>query len=316
MEGKHKELDQSDTLDLDKSSKKHRVRTAGKRLSGRPSIERLGSSSKASLVGNPSVSSLLTEDSDLSNASPKERQHHHEKLMKQVSAWLKHEKARRAARKAKRKTATEDTPRDIERSEHALTDQAAKSDTDQTRRGSESSEGSVALEQLANILERTLSLKSNEGSPKKRRSSHAHKLSGIMKRHHSTVSSDTDYFESADDFVPSAEAVLDNSKTLAYGGGGPEMVADSGASIKSNRSRRTKQKKEAWATFKYEIVRITHTLKLKGWRRVPLELSGQIDVKRLSGAMTNAVYVVSPPADLHTQKEKESGPPAPRNPPP
>lgn len=316
MEAKHKELDQSDALDLDKSTKKHRARAAGRRLSGRASLERLGLFSKASLVGNPSVSSLLTEDSDMSNASPKELQHHHENLMKQVSAWLKHEKARRAARKAKRKAATKDTPRDSEVPEHVPTDQAAMPDTDQTRRGSDSSEGSVALEQLANILERTLSLKSNEGSLRKRRPSQALKLSGMMKRHPSTVSSDTDYFESADDFVPSAEAVLDNSKTMAYGGGGPESVADSGASIKSNRSRKAKKEKEAWATFKYEIVRITHTLKLKGWRRVPLDQSGQISVERLSGALTNAVYVVSPPADLPTQTDNASGTPAPKNPPP
>ena len=31
---------------------------------------------------------------------------------------------------------------------------------------------------------------------------------------------------------------------------------------------------------------------------MPLERSGDIEVERLSGALTNAVYVVSPPVDL------------------
>ncbi len=47
-----------------------------------------------------------------------------------------------------------------------------------------------------------------------------------------------------------------------------------------------------------EIVRLAHTLRLKGWRQISLENGGDIDVERLSGALTNAVYVVSPPAVL------------------
>lgn len=50
--------------------------------------------------------------------------------------------------------------------------------------------------------------------------------------------------------------------------------------------------------FGKEIVRLAHTLRLKGWRQVPLEYGGEIDVERLSGALTNAVYVVSPPRVL------------------
>lgn len=310
MKGKHKELDQCELLDLDKTTKQHRASVSGKRLSGRPSLERLGSTGRTSLVGNPSVSSLLTEDSDLSIASPKDR-HAHESLVKQVSAWLKHEKSRRAARKAKRKAVTKDS-HGTDMPEHAITEEVHEPADDQKRRGSDTSEGSVALEHLANILERTLSLKSHEGSPHKRRSSHGHKLSQIMKRH-STVSSDTDYFDGGEELVPSCDAVLDNSKTMAYSGGGPESVADSGSSVKS--SRRARKEKEAWTSFKFEIVRITHTLKLKRWRQVPLNQSGEIEVERLSGALTNAVYVVSPPKNL-PQAENGSALPTPKNPPP
>ena len=62
------------------------------------------------------------------------------------------------------------------------------------------------------------------------------------------------------------------------------------------------QDRDVWATFKFEIVRLTHTLRLKGWRKVAMRMSNQITVERLSGALTNAVYVVSPPDDLHRRR--------------
>jgi choline kinase len=133
-----------------------------------------------------------------------------------------------------------------------------------------------------------------------------------MKRH-STVSSDTDYFDSVDDLVPSCEAVLDNSKTMAYSGGSGDSIEEGDGSGKVN--KRAQKEKEAWASFKYEIVRITHTLKLKGWRRIPLDQSSEIEVERLSGALTNAVYVVSPPKKLRTQADGTSVP-TPKSPPP
>ncbi|KAF2660037.1 kinase-like protein [Lophiostoma macrostomum CBS 122681] len=314
MKGRHKELDQSEQLDLDKTTKHFRASTSKRRISGRPSFERLGSAAKSSVVGNPSLSSLLSEDSDMSVTSPKER-HRHESLVQQVTAWLKHEKARRAARRTKRKAPGPESSRDAAHSDHPSTNDTAahSSDAAASRRGSESSEGSVALEHLATILERTLSLKSTEASPQKRRPSHAHKLSSIMKRH-SVVSSDTDYFEGADELVPSCEAVLDNSKTMTYGAGGAESTDD--LSSASNPTRKAKKEREAWATFKYEIVRLAHTLRLKGWRRVPLERSNEISVDRLSGALTNAVYVVSPPANLHSESEGKADLPTPKNPPP
>ena len=76
---------------------------------------------------------------------------------------------------------------------------------------------------------------------------------------------------------------------------------------------------EAWVTFKNEIVRLAHTLRLKGWRRVPLDGGADIEVERLSGALTNAVYVVSPPKRLPenpSDTQDGAGPPRPRKPPP
>lgn len=297
----------------EKSSKQFRASLGRKRLSGRPSIERMSTAAKASIISNPSISSVISEDTDLAK-SPHKHRHAYDRLSKQVTAWLQQEKTRRTARKAKR-AASKEASRDAQTPlpTHASTDHPAGPATVTDRRGSDSSEGSAALEHLANILERTMSLKSNESSPRKRRSSHGHKLSSIMKRG-SVVSSDTDYFDGAEDLVPSCEAILDNSKTMAYSGGGAEPLSEGVDSSQASRS--SKKEREAWATFKYEIVRITHTLRLKGWRRVPLDQSNEIEVTRLSGALTNAVYVVSPPKDIRPPAGKQSSLPAPKNPPP
>jgi len=308
MQGRHKELDSNDYFDLGQAAKRFRASVNGKRLSGRPSIE----PNKALIAeGNPSLSSLLSDSSDA--ATP--RHHSHENLVKQVAAWLKNEKNRRAARKAKRKAKHAHGPSNSTSAGESAIGDSAQSSAIQERRESESSDGSAALEQLASILERTLSIKSAEGSPRHHKHSHGHgrKLSSLFKRH-STISSGEDHFDSIDQLVPSCEAVLDNSNTMAYGAGGPDSESTTDLTGKAA-ARRAKKEKEAWATFKYEIVRLTHTLKLKGWRRVPLDMSGEISVDRLSGALTNAVYVVSPPKELpHTPRE--DGLPAPKNPPP
>ncbi|KAF2469818.1 kinase-like protein [Lindgomyces ingoldianus] len=306
IKGKHKEFDQNYSLDLDKATKQFRASVSGKRLSGRPSIERLGSSHR----GNTSLSSIKSEDSDLSNASP-QSQHPHDNLIKQLSAWLKQEKARRVARKAKRRAA-KDAPQDTDTSARTLPGPSDDTSS-QGRRASESSEGSVALEQLESLLHRSLSTKSPEDSPRRHRISHGHRLSAMLKRH-SAVSSDTDYFDGVEQLVPTCEAILDNSKTLAYSGGGAESSEEVATPGKPGKN--TPKEKEAWATFKFEIVRLAHTLKLKGWRRVQLDRSGDIEVERLSGALTNAVYVVSPPRNLPSQGENPSALPTPKNPPP
>jgi choline kinase len=305
--------DQVQIGDSDKSSKQFRASTHRRRLSGRPSIERMGLAAKPALVSTPSIPSVLSDDPGLSKASSKHRKAY-ERLAKQVSAWLQQEKTRRATRRAKRTASKEPNRREAQ---HAAPDHTDGPPVHHERRGSETSEGSVALENLANILERTLSLKSNESSHRKRRPSlvQGNKLSSMMKRQ-SVVSSDTDYFDGAEDLVPSCEAILDNSKTMAYSGGGAETVEEGGDATKQSRNLRKEKEREAWAAFKYEIVRITHTLRLKGWRRVPLNQSNEIEVERLSGALTNAVYVVSPPKNIRTPADKKSSLPTPKNPPP
>jgi choline kinase len=120
-------------------------------------------------------------------------------------------------------------------------------------------------------------------------------------------SSDTDYFE-GEALVPSCDVVLDNTKTLSYNSGSTDDLSKS----------ETKGKDRDWKVFKSEIVRLAHTLRLKGWRSVPLDRGAEIEVERLSGALTNAVYVVSPPKDIRIarQHETETTAPVPTKAPP
>ncbi|RMY88655.1 hypothetical protein D0862_10394 [Hortaea werneckii] len=175
------------------------------------------------------------------------------------------------------------------------------------------------LDKLENILKTTLSISRPLPLRKTPLSLLRHKssLKKLHARKASTVSSDTDYFESGEAAVPSCDAVLDNSKTLSYtGGASEESDVSSGDELTRSTSFRDQ---DAWSKFKFEIVRLAHTLRLKGWRKVPLEMCNAITVQRLSGALTNAVYVVSPPSDLPPrdgQDENGNSKPKPRKPPP
>ncbi|KAL6705601.1 hypothetical protein ACN47E_006548 [Coniothyrium glycines] len=299
--GKNKELEQKDYLDLDKSSKQYFTSVSRKRLSGRPSVERLGVYKPQNAEVNPSLASLLSD----SSAETAHSHHTHDNLIKQVGTWLKQERRRRHARREKRKAAKTDASAQDD-AKHATDEGDAP--PHRGRSGSESSqEGSVALDQLAYILEKTLAIKPAEA---KKRSNHIRRLSTGLKRH-SAISLDSDYFDSVDQLVPSCEAVLDNSKTMAYNVDLPSEESNDHVSDQEKR-----KEKEAWSEFRYEILRLVHTLKLKGWRKVTMEQSKEIDVQRLSGALTNAVYVVSPPKQLRAQEGNEDGQPKPKNPPP
>jgi len=44
-----------------------------------------------------------------------------------------------------------------------------------------------------------------------------------------------------------------------------------------------------WDAFKLEVLKLTHTLRCKGWRRVELDRYKEVGVERISGALTNVV---------------------------
>ena len=226
-------------------------------------------------------------------------------ILSQVAEWLHHEKTKKAALRA-RKHSRAKLAHAAEATRN-LVDQFRSDESKHNREGhgrssSDVSEGSLALEQLEQILSNSMGLGSEDKvypienkrdayfSP--RRSRRQSSTRRLLRNASTIASSDTEYQEPDID-VPSAEVVLDNSKTLGYSGG----TANSEVEL-SNPNKRVLKEKEAWSQFKMEIVRLCHTLRLRGWRRIPIDRGGDVDVERLSGALTNAVYVISPPKDL------------------
>lgn len=220
-------------------------------------------------------------------------------LFHQVTEWLQHEKVRRKNRKARR----------AEAASSGSTEAARESEDYSIDEAPQCSESTFSLEQLEKILLQYSGARGDGLSslqPIKRAVRRRPK--GL--RRGSASESDVTDIEAP---VPSVEAILDNSKTLAYTGGAAEDE-----SMESSTCSKRLKDQEAWLTFKTEIVRIAHTMQLRGWRKVPMEAAGDIRVIRLSGALTNAVYVVEPPKQLPALPRSNNGsaPLVPRKPPP
>lgn len=226
-------------------------------------------------------------------------------VLSQVAEWLRQEKTKKVTHRARRHThaklahAAEATRTLVD---HFRSDESEHNKGHYVRTTSDVSEGSFALEKLEQILSNSKGLGGDDHfTPiedrknshfRRRRSKRQGSIRGFLRKASTIASSDTEYQEPDVD-VPSAEVVLDNSKTLGYSGGAASSEVDL-----LNPSKRSVKEKDAWLQFKMEIVRLSHTLRLRGWRRIPLVRGGDIEVERLSGALTNAVYVVSPPKDL------------------
>jgi choline kinase len=266
-------------FDLERTARRPHVKSAGsKRLSGRSA----GAQSPFLKALNPVQDQSGEKDVTHSHHGPII-----ETLVDQIAGWLTDEKIKRSRRQkrlAKLSTPSIDSEAEVKIKDHAI-DQAEDADDE------------VDLDRLEEIIKRTLNL---ERLPY-RKSSLRQKPSLKKLRKASSVSSDTDYFDGGEALVPSCDVLLDNSKTLAYtGGASDESDLSSGDELSRVASFRDQ---DAWTKFKFEIVRLAHTLRLKGWRKVPMEMSGSIGVQRLSGALTNAVYVVSPPCDLPPREQ-------------
>ena len=290
------------TLDLEtrlrrtSSTKQYRAKFA-KRMSGRPSPK---ASSSGSIEGLASLSKFNSGSSTGSTVqygpedaiSPKPK-HHTSQIVSQVRHWLHQEKERKATHRQKIKDEGQKASTTTTGAASSLIGTIHRHAPVHRRRhhrrsSSDLSEGALALEKLEQILE---AVGMDDDRPSKVPWKRPSKL---ILRKQSTIgaSSDTDNRE-FDELVPSADVILDNSKTLGYTGGDATSEADS-----KDARKRARRENEAWLQFKTEIVRLAHTLKLKGWRRVPIDRGGDLDVARLSGALTNAVYVVTPPGSL------------------
>jgi choline kinase len=274
MKGGSKEVGD---FDLDRTAsagpRQHRTKIASSRMTGRPPAPQQNLSSRGSIdtpLDGGIESTVSTRPNSLQDT---------EGLASKIAAWIQHEKQRRVKRRNKRKNKKKKraTNEDVD---------DAKADSDA------SSEGSDALDHLQDILSRSLAF-TERPSFRKGLTAAARRPSRIKLRRPSAAS-DTESAET-EDLVPTCDVILDNSNTLSYGGGKASQEPSKDARPPLSRAG---SYKDAWKSFKYEIVRLTHTLRLKGWRRVPMQMSSQIDVIRLSGALTNAVYEVLPPKEL------------------
>ena len=232
-------------------------------------------SSRNSVVDTP-----MEAGADSSAPSRPSSLHDAEGLASRITAWIEREKHRRSKRRSKRRHHKEKSHHEEEDHDHS----------------DASSEGSTALDALQDILNRSLSV-TDRPTSRKGFSLGAKKPSRAKLRRQSGAS-ESEFIETEDQ-VPTCDVILDNTKVCSSVYDKPEAFSDTEDDGRPslNRSASSYQK-DAWKSFKYEIVRLTHTLRMKGWRRVPMQMSNQIEVIRLSGALTNAVYEVLPPNEL------------------
>lgn len=294
----------------------------GKRLSGRPAMP----SSSSSRFSQNSVETLdlnglqgLAETPDEIPAQEGGQQqqpgsqhrvsqkldHASEKLVSQIAEWLQREKAKRESKKPRKhhhRPHIRRKHRAEAQGDSAPEEPEAEAEVEVSLHrttSADSNSSDVSLDRLQRILDDSMAALGLNSIPHfgpklGRRESRRSKKYGSRSSLHLSraASSDTDYVD-GDVLVPSCDAVLDNTKTLKYGQA--SASADDSASISH---RREEKERQVWTTFKNEIIRLAHTLRLKGWRRVALDSGDDITVQRLSGALTNAVYVVTPPETL------------------
>ncbi|KAF5011757.1 hypothetical protein FDECE_2152 [Fusarium decemcellulare] len=284
----------------------------GRRLSGKLAPCQLpNGSSKSSVSDSPSPGRALDETptSHPTSHHSHRRQYYSEKLLAQVGDWLEHERSKAAGRKSK-KTSRRRKSKSPPKGKHdgqpsgKEADHASGSDQEQNGRprsnSIDSDSSDISFDRLQRILEDSMAHMGFTSvphfSPKMTRPRNRKIPSRASLR---GASSDTDYAD-GDAIVPSCDAWLDNSKTMSYAGGGASTddLTSGATDSKADKER------ENWLNFKNEIIRIAHTLRLKGWRRVPLGGGDKISVERLSGALTNAVYVVTPPTGLEEAEGK------------
>ncbi|KAF2222673.1 kinase-like domain-containing protein [Elsinoe ampelina] len=269
-------------FDLDSARSPRKIRAKGPsahRLSGRPPIQ----SSQSSLQQWLEETERGGDSADADSIGGRSDHHLFEHgLVGQIHKWVRAEKLKRDARRARRNAS---------KTSAQANQQTPQKDTAHSHNRRDSDE-SVDLDQLEQIIKE--SFPSGRRVQRKLSTSGRHRPS-VRRLHRASsiaASSDTDFVD-GDILVPSAEVVLDNSKTLSYKGGAAAKSTDD-----LSLTRETTASGDAWLIFKSEVLRVIHTLQLKGWRRVPLEMSSEISIERLSGALTNAVYVVSPPEEL------------------
>lgn len=298
MLGRNKDVDY---FDLDSHSH-HRSHHLKRRLRGRGNSSASPGSSHHGLDGTADLPFRSSENDSKLNGR-RDHRPHMSAILDEVAAWVHEEKAKKKARKSKRKTKKSLR----KKAQQKISDLHPSHDhSPLSRRSSESSDASdLNLEKLESIIHRgmrsSLDLSKSGSLPARASSTNLHRVGSRSQRTQRKGSilkpADTEAQEE-EIYVPGCDAILDNSKTFAHSIGAASDEA-CGEKFPDGSGR------DAWQQFKHEIVRLAHTLRLKGWRHVPLERSYEISVERLSGALTNSVYVVAPPDNIVIARESE-----------
>jgi choline kinase len=333
----HKHFDEDADSSLNpekKTSKRHRAGHLG--VSARPSLEllqkayapadllKLRSHRSTQPHSHPSSGNLSLDVAAAGESAPaaaagtssSTRRKNRHLTYHDVWLWIQKELSKKAAAKSKKKSkkknkkistkisdpaesSTVPTTTSESSSATPIIDDKAlaaeRSSNDERRSSDASSDGSAALEILQQIMEHNINLFSPGSGPSNRSTHSLRHAPSIRRLRRFSAQYDSDQGEKY--LAPSCDVILDNSKTVSYTGGAAE-VAGAGDSHPPLHRAMSAKGRDAWRSFKYEIVRLTHTLGVSGWRRVPMEESDQIEVERLSGALTNAVYVVTPPKHI------------------
>ena len=251
-------------------------------MSGKlPPPQFAGSARTSVYEGSPSLRPA-DDPTHFSTGHQSRHRYYSEKLLAQVGDWLEREKTKSANRKKKPRSRKSPSPPAEKKPEGEQPNGRERADS------IDSQSSDVSLDRLQRILEESMASIGLSSiphyAPKVFHTRHRRRRSSIQR----AASSDTDYVD-GDAIVPDCDVWIDNSKTLGYNGGAADV---------EELDQRAQRERQAWVKFKNEIIRTAHTLRLKGWRRVPLDSGESIDVERLSGALTNAVYVVTPPSDI------------------
>ncbi|PWW79803.1 kinase-like protein [Tuber magnatum] len=190
------------------------------------------------------------------------------KLAERVKAWLHNEKQRQEDRRERKRSAK----RAIHQALHMHRSPGESMGGGDIPAPSDSS-GDEETQNSLNQLEAILAAAQapSSAAPSRRPSTSSRRgSSGRRSRTRSLMgnASDTDYASDGEPVVPACEVYL---RTVE------EVGIDE---------------------FKRQVLTLAHTLKCKGWRRVQLDRFKDVTIERISGALTNAVYMVSPPQDI------------------
>lgn len=288
------------TFDDDIQTIKQFRASHGRRLSGKLAASpQFGPSGRSSNYdGSPSLRPV--DDTQQTSSQHQRHQYYSEKMVGQISEWLERQQLKQSRKKMKQKLTHHHNggPKspslngedlDVPEGQDDQGVDGEPSVPARRRTGSVGSQSSdVSLDRLQRIVEDSmaaLGLKSNHRfSPRSIRPRNRRR--SLVR----AASSDTDYVD-GDVLVPDCDVRLDNSKTVSF------CYSDTGENPPTDENS-TKAQVESWLSFKNEIIRTAHTLRLKGWRRIALGSGDSIEVERISGALTNAVYAVTPPSDL------------------